>query len=145
MATASYVVIVISLTALIAAMMLSLVRLARGPSVLDRAVALDVVTAAVIAVVIVLIAWQKRTDLMVLPLVFALTAFFSTATVARVGIAPAIRRMRKKELRKAERAAELAAEDAVAEVVNSVETDTDTGPGEPQARTNDPTAKDPEV
>lgn len=63
--------------------LLALVRLALGPGSLNRAVALDVVSAALVGVLIILIAWWDRTDLMVLLIVFTLTSFFSTVTVAR--------------------------------------------------------------
>ena len=83
MIIATAVLIAVSLGMLAAAAILSLVRLIVGPTALDRAIAVDVVTAAVIGTVIVLIAWWSRTELMVLLIVFALTAFFSTVTVSR--------------------------------------------------------------
>lgn len=83
MILATQVVIAISLGMLLAAGILSLVRLAMGPTVLDRAVSIDVFTAAVIGTVVVLIGWWQRPDLKVLLIIFALTAFFSTVTVSR--------------------------------------------------------------
>lgn len=83
MILAAGILIAVSLGMLLAAAILTLVRLIIGPTSLDRAIAIDVVTAAVIATVIILISWWHRTDLMVLLIVFALTAFFSTVTVSR--------------------------------------------------------------
>lgn len=83
MVLATQIVLAISLGMLLAAAILSLVRLFLGPTALDRAISIDVITATVIATVIILIAWWQRTDLMVLLIVFALTAFFSTVTVSR--------------------------------------------------------------
>lgn len=76
-----------SLVLLVAALVLSLVRLIVGPTPLDRAVALDVFAAAVVAIVSVLIVQEGRYDLAALLIVFVLTAFFSTVTVSRfVGV-----------------------------------------------------------
>lgn len=72
-----------SLAMLLASAVLCIARLGRGSGALNRAIALDVLTAAVIATVVVLIAWFRRYDLAVLLIIFALTAFFSTVTVAR--------------------------------------------------------------
>ena len=76
-----------SLVLLVVALMLSLVRLIIGPTPLDRAISLDVFAAAVVAIVSVLIVMEGRYDLAALLIVFVLTAFFSTVTVARfVGV-----------------------------------------------------------
>ncbi len=83
MVLATQIIIGISLGMLLASAILALVRLVQGPTALDRAISIDVVTAAVIGTVVILIAWWQRTDLMVLLIIFALTAFFSTVTVSR--------------------------------------------------------------
>ncbi|WRS30663.1 monovalent cation/H+ antiporter complex subunit F [Actinomycetaceae bacterium MB13-C1-2] len=83
MVLATQVIVGVSLGMLFASALLSLVRLVLGPTALDRAISIDVITAAVIGTVVVLIAWWQRTDLMVLLIIFALTAFFSTVTVSR--------------------------------------------------------------
>lgn len=83
MVLVTQIIIAVSLGMLLAAAILSVVRLAIGPTSLDRAISIDVITAAVIGTVVILIAWWQRTDLMVLLIIFALTAFFSTVTVSR--------------------------------------------------------------
>ncbi len=83
MSVAASIMIAVSLGMLVLGALLALVRLALGPTPLDRAIAIDVVSAAVVGVIVALIAWQGRTDLMVLLIIFTLTAFFSTVTVAR--------------------------------------------------------------
>lgn len=77
------IMIAISLVLLVAALVIAVYRLARGPNALDRAVALDVFSAAVIAVVVIFIAFRGRTDLGALLIVFVLTAFFSAVSVSR--------------------------------------------------------------
>ncbi len=91
MILATQIVIAVSLGMLLAAGILSLVRLTLGPTALDRAISVDVLTAGVIGTVIILIAVWQRTDLMVLLIIFALTAFFSTVTVSRYVANNAIR------------------------------------------------------
>ena len=83
MSQAAEILLVASLVMLVFAGILALYRLFKGPSSLDRAVAVDLTSAVVVAVVVILIAWLDRTDLKVLLIVFALTAFFSTVTVSR--------------------------------------------------------------
>ena len=96
MITATAVVLSVAVGILVLAAAVAMVRLFLGPTALDRSLAVDVVTACVIGVVIVLIAWRARTDLMVLLIIFALTAFFSSVTVARFGVGSAIRRYRRR-------------------------------------------------
>lgn len=77
----------VSLVFLVVTLALSLFRLIVGPTPLDRAVSLDVFAAAVVAIVSVLIVLEGRYDLAALLIVFVLTAFFSTVSVARyVGV-----------------------------------------------------------
>lgn len=73
----------ISAAMLLVAALIALFRLALGPTVLDRAVAVDLVTAVIIGMTALLIIWWDRQDLMVLMIVFALTGFFSSVTIAR--------------------------------------------------------------
>ncbi|MBN8883483.1 multicomponent Na+:H+ antiporter subunit F [Salana multivorans] len=58
-------------------------RVERGPSMLDRVVALDVVTAAVLATVALVSAHTKRTDLVPVLVVLALVGFIGSVTIAR--------------------------------------------------------------
>lgn len=65
------------------AALLTVIRLGLGPTILDRAVAVDLLTAVAIAVVVLVIVWQGRADLSVLLVIFALTGFFSSVAIAR--------------------------------------------------------------
>lgn len=78
------VLLAASLVLLVGALFLSLVRLIFGPTPLDRAVAVDVFAAGVVAIIAVLVVRDGRYDLAALLIVFVLTAFFSTVTVARL-------------------------------------------------------------
>lgn len=71
----------LALTVIAAAVVLW--RIAKGPSVLDRAVAVDIVTAALIGFTAVFSVLQKRTDLIVMMAALALVGFLSTVSVAR--------------------------------------------------------------
>lgn len=77
------VILGISLGLLVTALVLSLYRLTKGPTALDRAVAVDVFAASVVAIIVIVVLTQDRYDLAALLIVFVLTAFFSTVTVAR--------------------------------------------------------------
>lgn len=68
---------------LVVALLLSLYRLAKGPTALDRAVGVDVFASSIVGSVAVVIAARNRSDLAALLIVFVLTAFFSTVSVAR--------------------------------------------------------------
>ena len=61
-------------------------RMRIGPSVLDRTVAMDVLTAAGIGLIAVMIVWWKRADLGVLLVILALTAFMTAVTIARFAV-----------------------------------------------------------
>lgn len=65
----------------------ALFRAERGPSMLDRVVALDVVTAGVLATVAVVSAVTKRTDLVPVLVVLALVGFIGSVTIARFAAA----------------------------------------------------------
>lgn len=71
------------LAMLIVASGLSLWRLERGPSTMDRAVALDVVTAAVIGLTIITMAITGRRDLVPVVVVLSLVGFITSTTIAR--------------------------------------------------------------
>lgn len=66
--------------------LLALLRLGWGPTLLDRAVSMDVVTAVTIGTVAVIIVAWRRDDLMALLVVLALTGYFSAVTIARFAV-----------------------------------------------------------
>lgn len=77
------VVVVLAAVLLTAAAALTLVRAERGPSMLDRTVALDVLTSILISAVAVHAAWTRRTDTVPLLLALALVGFVGSVTIAR--------------------------------------------------------------
>lgn len=64
------------------AAILVIVRIERGPSMLDRAVGLDVFTAVIIGALVVTASLTGRTDLVVLLVVLAIISFMSSTFVA---------------------------------------------------------------
>ena len=72
----------IAIVATVAAL-LAFYRIADGPSIMDRTVASDVLTASAFTIVCVMIVWWKRADLGVLLIILALTAFLTAVVVAR--------------------------------------------------------------
>lgn len=107
-------------TAVIAVLsgVLALYRMSIGPGLLDRTVATDVLTAAGIGVLAVMVVWWQRVDLGVLLVILALTAFMTAVVVTRYAVredasAKRILTREEAELQDRERAeAELAAEQA---------------------------------
>jgi multicomponent Na+:H+ antiporter subunit F len=65
----------------------AVVRAERGPSMLDRVVAVDVVVATVLAAVAIVSAWTLRSDLVPVLVVLALVGFIGSVTVARFAAA----------------------------------------------------------
>ena len=64
------------------AAVLATIRIAKGPGLLDRTVAFDVLPAAGIGMIAVMIVWWHRYDLSVLLIILALTAFMSGVVVS---------------------------------------------------------------
>ncbi|PJI93743.1 monovalent cation/H+ antiporter complex subunit F [Luteimicrobium subarcticum] len=58
-------------------------RAERGPSMLDRTVALDVFTTTLVAAIAVEAAWSRRTTTLPILVVMSLVAFVGSVTVAR--------------------------------------------------------------
>lgn len=77
-----YVHLGIALLATVAAL-LAFYRIVAGPSIMDRTVASDVLTASAFTMVCVMIVSWKRADLGVLLVILALTAFLTAVVVAR--------------------------------------------------------------
>lgn len=77
------IVLSLSLVILVVAAGLALVRLQRGPTNLDRAVALDVVTSITIGVVVIIAAAEYRLDLLPLLVVLTSVGFMSSTAIAR--------------------------------------------------------------
>ncbi|MBZ2198795.1 monovalent cation/H+ antiporter complex subunit F [Occultella gossypii] len=72
---------------LTAAAILAMSRVERGPSMLDRIVAIDVMVAAIIGCLAILSAWSGRVDLVPVLMVLALVGFVGSVTLARFAAA----------------------------------------------------------
>lgn len=68
---------------LVPAALITLFRVERGPSMLDRIVALDVLVSALIGSLALVSLWFGRTDLVLLLTVLALVGFVGSVTLAR--------------------------------------------------------------
>lgn len=77
------VVVVIATTLIVVAAALALVRLERGPSMLDRTVAFDVLTTTIVGAAAVEAAWSRRTESIPLLVVLSLVGFIGSVTIAR--------------------------------------------------------------
>lgn len=77
------VVVVISATLLGIAAVLALVRLERGPTMLDRTIAVDVLTSVLVATIATYAAWTRRADLVPVLLALSLVGFLTSVTIAR--------------------------------------------------------------
>ncbi|MDO5700101.1 MAG: monovalent cation/H+ antiporter complex subunit F [Bowdeniella nasicola] len=74
---------VASFLLIVVAAVVVLIRMMRGPSMLDRAVAMDVITSAMIGAVAVWSALRGRTDLIPALIALAMVGFIGTTTIAR--------------------------------------------------------------
>lgn len=82
--TILYVILVVLL---VVAAFLALIRVERGPSILNRAVSVDVVTSALIGFTAIFSVMEQRSDLVIIMVALALVGFLSTVTVARFAAA----------------------------------------------------------
>lgn len=78
------VVIVVAAALLLGAAAVTCVRLLRGPSVLDRVAAVDMLLAIVVCALGAAAAWTRDSTLVPLLVVVALLGFVGSATVARI-------------------------------------------------------------
>ena len=77
------VVVLLSAVLLTVGAVLALVRAERGPSMLDRAVALDTLTIVIVCAIALEAAWSRRTDTVPILAVLALVGFIGSVTIAR--------------------------------------------------------------
>lgn len=71
------------LAVLAVAATLVLLRIERGPSMLDRAISIDVITSGLIGFTAIFSAMRGRTDLLAVMAALSLVGFLSTVTIAR--------------------------------------------------------------
>lgn len=77
------VVGVVATALLAAAALLAVVRMERGPSMLDRTVAFDVLTTALVGAIAVEAALSRRTESVPILVVLSLVGFIGSVTIAR--------------------------------------------------------------
>ena len=77
------VVVVICAVLLAMAGILAVVRVERGPSMLDRTVGLDVLTTTLVAFIGLEAAWSQRTDTVPVLVALSLVGFVGSVTIAR--------------------------------------------------------------
>ncbi len=102
---------------LLVAGLLAVVRAERGPSMLDRTVALDVFATVLVAGIALEAAWSRRVDTLPILVALSMVGFVSSVTVARFASVepPEQRRIRTAAEVAAERASLRAAEEAADE------------------------------
>lgn len=83
----SPVVFIICGVLLTAAALITLIRAERGPSTLDRIIALDVLVGVIMATLAIYSAWTRRSDLVVVLVVLASVGFVGSVTLARFAAA----------------------------------------------------------
>ena len=77
------VVFTIVFALLIAALLLDFVRLARGPSLPDRVVALDLISMVIAGIIAAYVVWMRQAMLLDVVTVMAVISFFGTVAFAR--------------------------------------------------------------
>ncbi|WP_166851614.1 monovalent cation/H+ antiporter complex subunit F [Isoptericola sp. BMS4] len=77
------VVVVLAAVLVGAAAVLALVRVERGPSMLDRAVALDLLTASLVGAIAIEAAWSRRTETIPILVAMSLVGFVGSVVIAR--------------------------------------------------------------
>lgn len=108
------VVVIVCGVLLTAGLTLAVIRAEKGPSMLDRTVALDIVLTVIVAGVALYAASERRTDIVPILVALSLVGFVGSVTIARfAAVEPeGERRLRSREEIAAEKAAQLAAEEA---------------------------------
>jgi multicomponent Na+:H+ antiporter subunit F len=120
---------------LTAGLALAVIRAEKGPSILDRTVALDIVVTTMIAAVALYAAVERRADVVPVLVVLSLVGFVGSVTVARfASVEPEGEgRVRTREEVAAEDRARREAEEA-AEAAEAHTTDEHGGPAEGEVR-----------
>jgi multicomponent Na+:H+ antiporter subunit F len=77
------VVVTIASALLVAGAVLAVVRIERGPSMLDRTIAFDVLTTTLVGAIAVESAWSRRTETIPILVVLSLVGFLGSVVIAR--------------------------------------------------------------
>lgn len=81
------VLIVVSGALLVTAAVIALVRVEKGPTMLDRTIALDVLTAAIVGTVAIDAAWSRRVEDVPILVAISLIGFITSVAIARFAAA----------------------------------------------------------
>lgn len=124
---------------ILAGAVLAIVRAERGPSMLDRTVALDIVVTCLVAAVALYASLERRADVVPILVVLSLVGFIGSVTIARfAAVEPEdARRVRTREEVAAEDEARMEAELAETELARAELAEAELAEAEP------PTAGDP--
>ncbi|MDO5034997.1 MAG: monovalent cation/H+ antiporter complex subunit F [Actinomycetaceae bacterium] len=88
-------ILLIALIAMIATAFMTLVRIAIGPKIMDRAVASDVLAVAIVGITIVVAIQTGRDDVLVLAIMFSMVGFMYSLTMGRFSERPTDKWARK--------------------------------------------------
>ena len=77
------VVVTIASALLVVGAVLAVVRIERGPSILDRTIAFDLLTSALVGTIAVEAAWSHRTETIPILVVLSLVGLLGSVTIAR--------------------------------------------------------------
>lgn len=77
------VVTVATAVLVVAAALMALVRVERGPSMLDRALGLDLLTASLVGAVAIEAAWSRRTETVPILVALSLVGFVGSVVISR--------------------------------------------------------------
>ncbi|BDO40706.1 monovalent cation/H+ antiporter complex subunit F [Cellulomonas sp. NTE-D12] len=146
MSAAMGVAVAVAAVLILVGAVLAIVRAERGPSMLDRTIALDIVVTCLVAAVALYASLERRADVVPILVVLSLVGFIGSVTIARfAAVEPEdAGRVRTREEVAAEDEARLRAELAEAkarEVPDATEDDDQVG--DPAASEDDQPAGDP--
>lgn len=77
------IAIIVAGVLLAATGVMALIRAERGPSMLDRTIALDIITSTIVGAIALEAAWSRRIDAVPLLVVLSLVGFVGSVTIAR--------------------------------------------------------------
>ncbi|GAA1977722.1 hypothetical protein GCM10009718_12710 [Isoptericola halotolerans] len=77
------VVVVVAAVLVAVAALLALVRIERGPSMLDRALGLDLLTAGLVGAIAIEAAWSRRTETVPILVAMSLVGFVGSVVLSR--------------------------------------------------------------
>jgi len=77
------VVVVVAIGMVVVAALLALVRVEKGPSMLDRALGLDLLTASLVGAIAIEAAWHRRTETIPILVALSLVGFVGSVVISR--------------------------------------------------------------